>query len=183
MKKLIMGTLLLALSASPALAKYTGPGGPGGPGAPANVTNDVSVGISKTNVTVGDTTGTITIQGRYASNFGSNNIGATVAPQTVLFPHFDAPYFTGFPADAKGSLTYTGSSVANTAIGAYTQLEQPRLTISEDGLTDIIQSLIDAGGPDLDNDYYRAPVQNRASVAGVIVTVGAIHSSPDIWEK
>lgn len=179
MKILIMGSLLLALAASPALAKVTGPGGPGGP---ATTNKDVNVGISKTTVTVGDTRGSITIQGRYASNFGSNNIGATVAPQTVLFPYFEAPYFSGYSSDAKGSLAYTGPSVSNTAIGAYTHLEQPKLTISEDGLTDIILSLIDAGGPEVKKLAVGSELESRASVAGVVVTVGAMHSSSNDWD-
>ncbi|MZR31026.1 hypothetical protein [Sneathiella litorea] len=176
MKKLVFGSLLLALAASPALAKDINSEGP------ASMTNDVSVGISDTMIAVGDTNGTIAIQGRYATNFGSNNIGATVAPQTIFFPNFEAPYLGSIPANADGSLTIEGASISNTAIGAYAHIEQPSLTISEDGLTDIIQSLVGVGDSDPNLDLVNTTVDKRGPTAGVIVAVGAIQSSPDFYK-
>ncbi|MAZ01566.1 MAG: hypothetical protein CMN56_00330 [Sneathiella sp.] len=150
MKKLLLGSLLLAFAASPALAQDGRFGGlPGGtPTGYSSTTGhqiDAVVGTNYSSVSIGNTTGTVTVGGQYSVNAVVSHIGPNVVQQGFANVDLHAPTFGDLDkAGEGGGHVYNGPS--NAAVVSQT-LEKNAIAFDtlrrEDGLTDIIQSLLE----------------------------------------
>ncbi len=177
MKKLVLGSLLLAVLAGPAFAKDGRHGGPGGiPNTGADQFAAVVgvVGVNNYNVEIGDTRGDVTQGGQYSVNANVTHIGASVAQQGFANVDLHAPDFAANTGGSETGAVYNGPSNASVVSATYEKGAIAFNTLRrEDGLTDIIQSLVGVGN---DQDSGESPNISFAKPAatGYYIAFGAI---------
>ena len=177
MKKLIIGTVLLTLSAGPALAERAGLPGLMGDSNAGHFSSASATNTSK--VTIGNTSGTIRNGGTYSVNATVSNIGASVVQQSFANVELHAPTF-GIPgAAADGTVSEQVHNGPSNASVVSQTLENGAISFetlrSEDGLTDIVEAVI--GSMDAANDPNEDVTRGvPASIFGIVTTATLIPS-------